>query len=95
LLDTIEATIQGMLESLKYFEDYEEGCIFLINTYEDLLLNVLTSQKSVLGEKQNQTILQEMENMLSPIHKYRQIPGYRFHFQVFCGHSAGHHYKLL
>jgi len=72
LLNPIGTTIQGMLERMKDFEAHEEGCIFLINTFDDLLLNLLTSQKSVIGEKLNHIILQDIENMLAPIHKYRQ-----------------------
>ncbi len=72
LMFTAEKNMQEMEEKMAAFKNPSEGCLFLISTFDDLLLNLLSSHKTLVGEKENREILQEVENKLSVLHYLRK-----------------------
>ncbi len=68
----VDKIMQDMEQRMSDFEDHQEGCLVLIDTLDDLLLNLMNSYKSMAGEEENRKLLQEIENMLCVLYRFRK-----------------------
>ncbi|MCP4717028.1 MAG: DUF4388 domain-containing protein [Deltaproteobacteria bacterium] len=71
LENSAEANITAMLERLQERYEPDEKYIFIMNTFEDVLLNLLGRQKSVMSEREVVQTLNKLDELFESIARYR------------------------
>ena len=67
-----DANMQSILDVMNTFHDFDKGRIFLIHTFNSLLLNILDKEIKMVGTQIVQRTLKEIDQIFSYIKEYQK-----------------------